>query len=423
MGGRQQQVCGLSGICRIQPWNQSKPVRPRQNDSFGDERIEVRSLKSQDNCGAVRGHYLLDVLDRDGQNIFSIELLLIPMLFRAITLVFGPVLLIAGCYFMTVGRGQFSAHAATGSGESAQKDFDLEALQAGAEHGLTPQDADAGARAKSDLAVACDERARKLRELLTSSDRIIIRSPYVLAGNVAEASLERQYRETILPTARALSLAYFDAVPDEPITILMFSTDEAYRNASWHLDRRDTVDYYGYYIRPERRIVLNLSTGDGTLAHELTHALAHFDFPQIPEWFDEGLASVYEEADFSADGLQLVGVSNWRLNHLLHAMQNRQLRTLESLITARRVDSNGQDIQYAQARYFCLYLQERGLLPFFYRKFRRQVDSDPSGARTLTAVLGTESFDTIDHDFRRWVIALYEQLKKPASQAQVKAAQ
>lgn len=343
------------------------------------------------------------------------------MFLRALTLVFGPALLIAGCYFMTVGRGQLSAQAAPDDrSHQEQREFDVDALHAGAEHGLAPRDDGSGISAKSRLNVACDERARQLREHLTSSDRIIVRPPYVLAGNVSESELDRQYRKTILPTARALSLAFFDQTPDEPITLLLFSSEEAYRNASWHLDRRNTADYYGYYIRPDRRIVLNLSTGDGTLAHELTHALAHFDFPQMPGWFDEGLASVFEEADFSPDGLQLVGVSNWRLNHLLHAMQRRRLKTLESLITARKVDSDNQEVQYAQARYFCLYLQDRGLLPFFYRKFRRKYSSDPSGARTLCSVLGTDDFDSIDRDFRRWVIALYEQLKLPAKQPELK---
>jgi hypothetical protein len=344
------------------------------------------------------------------------------MYLRAITLVFGPVLLIAGCYFMTVGRAHVSAQAATDDrSRPGRRDYDVEALHAGAEYGLAPQNAGSGTASRSRLDVACDERARQLREHLTSSDRIIVRPPYVLGGNVSENELDRQYRETILPTARALSLAFFDHAPDEPITLLLFSSEEAYRNASWHLDRRDAVDYYGYYIRPDRRIVLNLSTGDGTLAHELTHALSHFDFPQMPEWFDEGLASVFEEADFSPDGLQLVGVSNWRLNHLLHAMQRRRLKTLESLITARKVDADNQEVQYAQARYFCLYLQDRGLLPFFYRKFRGHHPNDPSGARTLCSVLGTDDFDSIDRDFRRWVIALYEQLKTGPQQSELKA--
>lgn len=336
---------------------------------------------------------------------------------RAITLVLGPVVLIGGCYFVTVGRGAFSSDVASGEpGAFANADFDVTDLHAAAEYGLVSRSHQTEST-QSRLAVLCDERAQQLREHLTPDDRIIVRPPYVLAGNVPESVLDHHYRQTILPTARALSLAYFDAPPDEPVMMLLYSSEEAYHNASWHLDRRNTVDYYGYYIRPDRRIVLNLSTGDGTLAHELTHALAHFDFPEIPQWFDEGLASVYEEAEFSPDGLQLIGVSNWRLNHLLHAMEQRQLKPLESLITARQIDAAHQQIQYAQARYFCLYLQDRGLLPFFYRKFRRQHESDPSGVRTLCGVLGTDDFDSIDRDFRRWVIALYEQLKGPPASA------
>lgn len=333
------------------------------------------------------------------------------MLFRAAILVVGPVLLTATCYSLTVGRGDTrSAANAPISGSN----FDVEALRDGVDAGLsTDADLDSDNRDSGRLAVLCDQRAKKLATLLDPTARLIVRVPFVLGGDLPEEVLDGQYRNTILPTARALSLVYFDREPDEPITILMYSSEKSYQDASWRLDRRDTVDYHGYYIRPDRRIVLNVSTGEGTVAHELTHALAHFDFPQIPEWFDEGLGSLYEESDFTDDGLQLVGFSNWRLNHLLHAMQNRRLKNLESLITSRDLRTADKSVQYAHARYFCFYLQDRGLLPFFYRRFRLNSASDPSGLRTLCDLFGTSNLDAIDRDYRRWVIALYEQLRTP----------
>ena len=51
---------------------------------------------------------------------------------------------------------------------------------------------------------------------------------------------------------------------------------------------------------------------------------------------------------------------------------------------------NQQAIDYAQARYFCLFLQERGLLEPFYRKFRLAVAGDPTGLRTLRALIRRE---------------------------------
>lgn len=333
------------------------------------------------------------------------------MLARAIILVIGPGILIAGCYFLTVGRPSQTAQAAPKSA-SETRAFDLDQLHAGVEEGLVPESSREVEQSRRSLTVACDERARELGKKLDERDRIIVRPPFVIGGNLTEAELDHYYADTVLPTKRALDLAYFDHSPDQPLTLLLYADERAYRDASWRLDRRNTASYYGYYIRTDRRIVVNIGTGAGTLAHELTHALGHVDFPNMPEWFDEGLASLYEEAEFTDDGLQLKGLSNWRLNHLLSAMQKRRLGTLEALISSREIREERQAIEYAQARYFCLYLQERGLLPFYYRKFRNRAEVDPSGLRTLCRMFDTENLDSVDRDFRQWVIALYEQVRR-----------
>ena len=64
------------------------------------------------------------------------------------------------------------------------------------------------------------------------------------------------------------------------------------------------------------------------------------------------------------------------------------------------------DIDYAHARYFCLYLQSRRLLSPFYRKFRLAADTDPTGIDTLRELLQAESLATTDKEFRRWVLGL-----------------
>lgn len=332
------------------------------------------------------------------------------MLPRALILVIGPVLLIGGCYFLTVGRSEASAEKQSGSSRPPAE-FDVGELERVSGEGLAKPEPAKQPSSRPSIARQCDQRARQLSRYLAEGHRIIVRPPYILAGDLSEEELEYHYTETILPTVRALQLAYFDAPLDEPITLLLFSSERAYRDAANTLDRRDTTNYYGYYIRSDRRIVINIGTGAGTLSHELAHALGHFDFPNMPEWFDEGLASIYEEAVFTDDGLQLVGVSNWRLNHLLSAMQNRKLQTLDTLIVARKIRPERQEIDYAHSRYFCLFLQERGLLPFFYRKFRANVKTDPSGHRTLCEIFDTPTLDPVARDFRKWVIELYQQVR------------
>lgn len=326
------------------------------------------------------------------------------MILRNLILIVGPVLLIASSYFLTVGRDH-TAEAAPAPVLRPQ--FDLKKLRDGARAGLA---GDASAtRDASGVQLLCDERARILDKHLAENDSLIVRAPFILAGDLSEAELDRVWRDIIVPTRRALSLAYFDAEPTQPITLLLYSNETAYRDAAQRLDGRESANYYGYYIRTDRRIVANIGTGEGTLAHELVHALTHFDYPDMPEWFDEGLASIFEEADFSDDGLHLTGLSNWRLNHLLHALQNRRLQSLESLITARDIRPDRQSVDYAHSRYFCLYLQEHGLLQGVYRKLRANAATDASGLRTLCEIFDTPTLDTVDRDFREWVITLYEQ--------------
>ena len=220
---------------------------------------------------------------------------------------------------------------------------------------------------------------------LAVGSQILLRPPYVLAGDLSETELEELYRNIVQPTARALSVSYFDRQPDSPILLLVFSNEKTYRWHAERFDQRPNTDYYGYYVESECRIMLDISTGTGTVAHELTHALAHFDFAQMPEWFDEGLASVHEQSEFSEDGLRLIGLSNWRINPLRQALENHRLQPLVALISRQSVREHHQSIDYAQSRYFCLYLQHRRLLEAFLSKIPRECGHRPSGHGDVAA--------------------------------------
>lgn len=306
---------------------------------------------------------------------------------RWLIVIFGPPLLVGGSYWLTLAHsedGQAATLVRRAFGDTPPSAPQLDAIP---------------------LQAACRQKAAALRSRLSPECRVLVRVPYVLAGDLSEEQLERHYRETIVPTARALSICYFDRSPNEPITILLFSNDRAYRRYAQQIDGQRQCCYSGYYVRQDRRIVLNIATGGGTLAHELTHALAHFDFPKMPEWFDEGLASLYEESEFTEDGLRLKGVPNWRGSYLTPAIRSKTLRPLASLIESKGVRRETEGLDYAFARYLCLYLQHRGLLAPFYRKFRA-AENDPTGLPTLRTLLDVDSLDDVDRDFRAWVLSL-----------------
>ena len=252
---------------------------------------------------------------------------------------------------------------------------------------------------------ACQVLANDLRRRLPETWNVVVHEPFVLGGDCAANRLSDSYRQTILPTARALSIQYFDHPPTWPVTILLCSSDDSFRECQRRLDERERSEYSGIYSRTEHRVVINVATGDGTLAHELTHALAHADFPSLPEWLDEGLASLHEECEFSADGLRLIGLDNWRRNALREALQREQLRPVTDLATERFATSDRAAIDYAHARYFCLFLQQRRVLEPFYRKCRSRPETDPTGVLSLCELFQTRRPGEIDEQFLTWLNA------------------
>ncbi len=256
----------------------------------------------------------------------------------------------------------------------------------------------------------CHESARRLYEELGSECIVIVRSPFIVGGDFSIKELESWYVDTIQPAARAMQASYFKTPPAQPVTVLLFSTAESYERFSQKLFNASNVSIYGYYKSNHRTLMVNLSTGGGTLVHELTHALIDFDFPNVPAWFNEGLASLHEACRFrtSPQGVWLEGVANWRLKGLQAVIRQGRLRSIASLVDDREFRGRLEGANYAQARYLCLYLQEHGLLEEFYREFRDHRVSDPRGLAALERVLGESAWQTLDEDFQSWALALSE---------------
>ncbi len=255
-------------------------------------------------------------------------------------------------------------------------------------------------------AAECNETARRLKEKIGDDCPVVVRAPFVISGDLTEAELLGWHRRTIGPAARAMAASYFRVPPNRPITVLLFSGKQPYDHYAEQLFGDRDVSIYGYYKPSPRTLVMNIGTGGGTLVHELTHALVDFDFPNIPDWFNEGLASLHEQCRFRPDGSGIDGLENWRLPALQKAIEAGRLRSLESLVRDDDFRGHGVALNYAQARYFCLYMQRKGLLRDFYRTFRDNRENDPLGSKAVAAVFADRSWKELDDDYRRFVMGL-----------------
>jgi hypothetical protein len=260
--------------------------------------------------------------------------------------------------------------------------------------------------AELSLANQCVETAAALREQVGADREVIVRPPFVISGNLTKDALDSWHARTLEPATKAMLASYFDREPDRPITVLLYDTAEEYEAQSKMLFGHEGLSVYGYYKPNRRTLVMNIATGGGTLVHELTHALIDFDFPDVPDWFNEGLASLHEQCRFREDGAGIDGLENWRLPALQMAIRDGKLRSLEALIHDDDFRGKQVGINYAQARYFCLYLQRHELLEPYYEHFREHQQDDPQGALAVRAVLPNLSWGELDQDYQKWVLEL-----------------
>lgn len=320
---------------------------------------------------------------------------------RILAMLLGPLPIVLGSVALTDWmRGD-------SSGPLAPNTATIEAGAAlGAEKPQPP--APPAPEARDELAQECQQVAERLGKELGEKCQVLVRAPYVVGGDLAADELDAWYRRTIGPASRAMSLRYFRTPPSKPITVLLFEAEPSYNEYAKKLFDDEGVSVYGYYKPHLRTLVMNISTGGGTLIHELTHALMAFDFPRVPDWFNEGLASLHEGCRIREDrrGLWIEGRVNWRLPGLQKAIAKQRLRSLEKLITEDDFRGDLEGLNYAQARYFCLYLQRHGLLEEFYAEFRRRRRQDEYGAATALALFPDKTWAQLDDDFQRWVMTL-----------------
>lgn len=244
-----------------------------------------------------------------------------------------------------------------------------------------------------------------LKAQLTSDFIVKGHSYFVIASNLSSEETDKMTASTIDRAVECFYNDYFDTKPTEATTIFLFKNDETYRYWAKKLYDDDDLSRFGYYKPADKTMLMNINTGTGTLVHEMTHALVRYDFPDIPSWFNEGLGSLYERS--SLNNKTILGYVNWRLPALQDAIADRSYTSLNTLVNNGWNEFYGDrsNVNYAQARYLCMYLQEKGLLKSYYKLFRDTYNSDNTGKTQLESITGT-SIDELDKEYVTWVKTL-----------------
>jgi len=93
---------------------------------------------------------------------------------------------------------------------------------------------------------------------------------------------------------------------------------------------------------------------------------------------------------------------------LKQAIRKETLRPLRELIEDENFyDEQRVGMNYAQARYLLMYLQEKNLLTSYYTRFRDAAEDDPTGLKTLERLVAPKSLDAFEKDWRKWVLSLH----------------
>ena len=250
------------------------------------------------------------------------------------------------------------------------------------------------------------DHMKKLKNIVPVGFTTIVQPPFVVIGDESASIVKQRPEKTIKWAVDMLKKDYFNRDPDKIIDIWLFKDEKSYYKHAKEIFTDEPTTPFGYFSDQDNALIMNISTGGGTLVHEIVHPFVHTNFPACPPWFDEGLASLYEQCREKNGHIH--GLTNWRLKGLQEAIEQDlvpSFKTLTSMSTHKFYNED-KGTNYGQARYLCYYLQEKGLLVKFYHEFHKNQDKDPTGYNTLKMVLDEDDMDAFKEKWEAYVLEL-----------------
>ena len=244
------------------------------------------------------------------------------------------------------------------------------------------------------------------KKLPSDAFTIVVQKPFVVIGDEPADQVREHSVHTVKWAVDKLKQEYFSKDPEEIIDIWLFKDAASYeRNAKLLFGYKPTTPF-GYYSKIHKALVMDISTGGGTLVHEIVHPFIEANFPDCPPWLNEGLGSLYEQSG-EVNG-RIHGFTNWRLPGLQAAIKARRVPSFRTLtrMDATEFYDDDRGTHYAQSRYLLYYLQQKGLLTKFYREFHKHQRTDPTGYQTLRRVLGNVDMKVFQPKWEKYVLGL-----------------
>ncbi len=264
------------------------------------------------------------------------------------------------------------------------------------------------------------EAGARVRQLVPGFT-VASHSRFVLATSAGQSPAQLQQIAGQLDRFRAFLVRRYDvATPSHLLSVYLVADVGSLRRLAADIHGLDVSPAtIGYTFRDDLSVVAVIpGTAIGTLFHELFHLVVRGNFGDIPQWLDEGIAGLYEVSSITGDEVR--GEPNWR-GRVLETLWGEH-PSLETVITSgwfpfdvserEQADPDSSTTarvaaHLATARYFALYLQERGKLADVYAAFRDLGLAELTGdvhahaLRLVERTLG-QPIAAIDRDFEQW---------------------
>src|SRR4051812_24429946 len=246
----------------------------------------------------------------------------------------------------------------------------------------------------------------RLKKKIPPGFSIVIQEPFVVIGDGGLNSVSRSATGTVKWAVDHLKADFFKDDPEEILDVWLFKDRDSYNKYTQEIFHDTPGTPYGYFSHKHKALIMNIATGGGTLVHEIVHPFMYANFPDCPPWFNEGLGSLFEQCA-EKDG-HIQGATNWQLAGLQKAIKAGNVPSFKSLTAMTSAEFYNEDrgTNYAQARYLCYYLQEKGLLIQFYKDFLANQKEDPSGFKTLKKTLDGNDMDAFKKTWEAFVLKL-----------------